>query len=224
MVGLNKLVITIDGPAGSGKSSTAKLLAKKISAAFLDTGAMYRAATLAAMQAGCRLDDVSALEKIIDNTDFKFEIAAGSMAVKIDGSDVTEKIRDPQITDNVRFVASEPSLRQRLVKMQRAFAGERQKIVTEGRDQGTVVFPDADFKFFLTAQAEARTKRRAAELTEKGLQVDVSELRRDIEKRDVSDQNRKTAPLVPAKDAVIIDNTDLTLEQTVDRIMEVVKF
>jgi cytidylate kinase len=217
-------VITIDGPAGSGKSSTAKLLASKIGAAFLDTGAMYRAATLAAMQAGCRLDDVSALGKIIDNTKFEFEIAAGRMAVKIDGSDVTEKIRDPLVTENVRFVASEPSLRQRLVKMQRAFAGERQKIVTEGRDQGTVVFPDADFKFFLTAQAEARTKRRATELAEKGLQVDANKLQQEMEKRDTSDKNRKTAPLVPAQDAVIIDNTDLTLEQTVNRIMEVVKF
>lgn len=219
-----KLVITIDGPAGSGKSSTAKLLASKIGAAFLDTGAMYRAATLAAMQAGCKLDDVSALGKIIDNTKFEFEIAAGQMAVKINGSDVTEKIRDPQITDNVRFVASEPALRQRLVKMQRAFAGEHQKIVTEGRDQGTVVFPDADFKFFLTAQAEARTQRRAAELTGKGLKVDAGKLQQEMEKRDTSDKNRKTAPLVPAKDAVIIDNTDLTLEQTVSRIMEVVKF
>lgn len=224
MVDLNKLVITIDGPAGSGKSSTAKLLAKKIGAAFLDTGAMYRAATLAAIRAGCRLDDVSALGNIIDNTDFKFEISSGQTIVKINGIDVSEKIRDPQITDNVRFVASEPALRQRLVKMQRAFAGECQKIVTEGRDQGTVVFPDADFKFFLTAQAEARTKRRAAELTEKGLRVNTGELQRDIEKRDASDKNRKTAPLVPAKDAVIIDNTELTLEQTVGRIMEVVKF
>ncbi|MFA6186553.1 MAG: (d)CMP kinase [Phycisphaerae bacterium] len=219
-----KLVITIDGPAGSGKSSTAKLLAGKIGAAFLDTGAMYRAATLAAMQAGCRLDDVSALEKIIDNTKFEFSTAAGRLAVKIDGSDVTEKIRDPQITDNVQFVASEPVLRQRLVKMQQAFAAQHQKIVTEGRDQGTVVFPDADFKFFLTAQADARTKRRAAELTEKGLQVDAGKLQQEMEKRDMSDKNRKTAPLVPAKDAVIIDNTDLTLEQTVGRIMEVVKF
>ncbi|MFA5252876.1 MAG: (d)CMP kinase [Phycisphaerae bacterium] len=219
-----KLVITIDGPAGSGKSSTAKLLASKIDAAFLDTGAMYRAAALAAMRAGCKLDDVSALEKIIDNTKFKFEIAAGQMAVKIDGSDVTEKIRDPNVTANVQFIASEPSLRQRLVKMQRAFAGERQKIVTEGRDQGTVVFPDADFKFFLTAQPEVRTKRRAAELTEKGLNVDTGKLQREIEKRDMSDKNRKTAPLAAAKDAVIIDNTDLTLEQTVSRILEVVKF
>lgn len=219
-----KLIITIDGPAGSGKSSTAKLLAERLDAAFLDTGAMYRAATLAAMQSNCSFDDISALEKIIDKTNFKFKIADGQMMVKINGKDVTEKIRAPNVTENVRFVASAPSLRERLVKRQRDFAAECPKIVTEGRDQGTVVFPDADFKFFLTAQTEARTKRRAAELSQKGVKVDAGKLQQEIEKRDTSDTNRKTAPLVPAKDAVIIDNTNLTLEQTVSRIMEIVKF
>jgi cytidylate kinase len=218
-----KLIITIDGPAGVGKSSTAKRLAQKLGAAFLDTGAMYRAATLAAMQSGCKLDDIAALEKIIDATAFKFQLTGRQMTVKINNTDVTERIRDVNVTDNVHFIASAPSLRDRLVKMQRQFASEQRKIVTEGRDQGTVVFPNADYKFFLTAGAEKRTKRRADELMEKGIKVDTGRLQQDIEKRDASDRNRDTAPLVPAKDAVIIDNTNLTLDQTVSKIMEIVK-
>ncbi|MDD5135458.1 MAG: (d)CMP kinase [Phycisphaerae bacterium] len=217
------LIITIDGPAGVGKSSTAKKLAQKLDAAFLDTGAMYRAATLTAMQSGCKLDDIAALEKIIDATNFKFQITGNQMTVKINDTDVTEQIRDTNITDNVHFIASAPSLRQRLVKMQRQLASEQRKIVTEGRDQGTVVFPNADYKFFLTADAAKRTKRRADELAQKGIKVDAGKLQQDIEKRDDSDRNRSTAPLVPAKDAVIIDNTTLTLEQTVNKIMELIK-
>jgi cytidylate kinase len=182
---------------------------------------MYRAATLAAMQSNCKLDDISALEKIVDKTNFKFEIADGHTTVKINGKNVTEKIRDSNVTENVRFVASAPSLRKRLVKMQRDFAAECPKIVTEGRDQGTVVFPDADFKFFLTADVEKRTKRRAAELSQKGVKVDADKLQQEIEKRDTSDKNRKTAPLAPAKDAVIIDNTSLTLNETVNEIMKI---
>ena len=218
-----KLVITIDGPAGSGKSSTAKFLAERIGAAFLDTGAMYRAATLAAMQRGCELTDVTELEKIIDGANFKFEIKDGQMAIKINNSDVTEKIRDPQVTANVHFVASETTLRMRLVRMQRKFATDYEKIVTEGRDQGTVVFPDADFKFFLTADSAQRAKRRAKELTENGYKVDLNKLQREIENRDRQDSTRKVSPLVPASDAATIDTTALTLEQVVDKILGLIK-
>jgi cytidylate kinase len=217
-----KPIITIDGPAGSGKSTTARLLAEKIGAAFLDTGAMYRAVTLAAMQNQLDLANVETLEKLIDSTDFKFAIANNQMAVKINNKDVTEQIRDPKVTENVRFIASQPSLRSRLVKMQQIFAQKYQKIVTEGRDQGTVVFPDANYKFFLTANSAQRTKRRAKELTQKGLKVDLAKLRKEIEIRDTADKNRDTGPLVPAKDAVIIDNTNLTLEQTVNEILKII--
>jgi len=217
-----ELIITIDGPAGSGKSTTAKLLAEKIGAAFLDTGAMYRAVTVAAMQNQADLNDVNALEKLIDNTNFKFEINNLQMTAGINNRDVTEQIRDPKVTENVFFIASQPSLRSRLVQMQRSFAQKYQKIVTEGRDQGTVVFPDADYKFFLTADAARRTKRRAEELSKKGLKVDTAKLRKEIEKRDAADKNRDTGPLVPAKNAVIIDNTNLTLEQTVNEILKII--
>jgi len=218
-----KLIITIDGPAGSGKSSVAKLLAAKIGAAFLDTGAMYRAVTLAAMQNRCSLSDTAGLEKIIDGTDFKFEIKDGQMTVKINNSDVTEEIRDPQVTANVRFIASVPSLRNRLVQMQRAFAGEYEKIVTEGRDQGTVVFPDADLKIFLTADNTERAKRRAKELTQNGHKVDINKLQQEIENRDLQDSTRKVAPLVAAADAITLDSTNLTLEQVVNKILELIK-
>jgi cytidylate kinase len=217
-----ELIITIDGPAGSGKSSVAKLLAEKIGAAFLDTGAMYRAVTLAAMQNQSNLKNTKTLEKLIDNTDFKFEINNNQMTAKINNKDVTKQIRDPKVTENVHFIASVLSLRNILVEMQRNFAEKYIKIVTEGRDQGTVVFPNADYKFFLTAQAAQRTKRRAKELTEKGLKVDMEKLRKEIENRDTADKNRDTGPLVPAKDAVIIDNTNLTLEQTVNEILKII--
>ncbi|MFA5292419.1 MAG: (d)CMP kinase [Phycisphaerae bacterium] len=218
-----ELIITIDGPAGSGKSSTAKLLAARIGAAFLDTGAIYRTATLAAMQNRCDLGNIARLEEIIDSTDFKFEIKDGKMAAKINNSDVTEKIRDPQVTANVHFIASVQSLRSRLVKKQRAFAAEHEKIVAEGRDQGTVVFPDADFKFFLTADAGQRAKRRAKELTENGYKVDLNSLQEEIEKRDRQDSTRKVSPLTPAADAITVDTTSLTLQQVVDKILERIK-
>ncbi len=219
---MSKLVITIDGPAGSGKSTAAKLLAAKIGAAFLDTGAMYRAVTVAAMQKQLDLADVKAIENLIDSTDFQFEIAKGRMAVKINGQCATEQIRDPKVTKNVHFIASQPSLRSRLVQMQRDFAQNHQKIVTEGRDQGTVVFPDADYKFFLTANSLERAKRRAEELTRKGHKMDLAKLHSDIESRDESDKKRDTGPLIAAKDAVIIDNTDFTPEQTLNEILKTI--
>jgi CMP/dCMP kinase len=220
---LAKLIITIDGPAGSGKSTAAKLLAEKIGAAFLDTGAMYRAATLAAMLKQADLNDVKTLEKLIDNTDFKFDISNNQMTVKINNKDVTEQIREPLVTENVHFIASVPSLRNRLVQMQRNFAEKYQKVVAEGRDQGTIVFPNADYKFFLTAQTAQRAKRRARELAGKGHKVDLNKLQQEIEKRDADDKNRNVGPLVPAKDAIRIDNTNLTLQQTVNKILNFIK-
>ncbi|MCE5341148.1 MAG: (d)CMP kinase [Planctomycetaceae bacterium] len=220
---MNRLIITIDGPAGSGKSSTAKLLAAKLNALFLDTGAMYRAVTLAAMQSNCDFNDVAQLENIIDSTNFEFKIQDGVMVVKINGIGATEKIRDPKVTANVHYIASQASLRGRLVKLQREFAACSEKIVTEGRDQGTVVFPDANLKIFLTADNTQRTKRRALELAQNGYKVDIGSLQKEIENRDLQDTSRKVAPLTPAKDAVLLDTTNLTLEQVVEEILGLVK-
>jgi len=138
------LIITIDGPAASGKSTAARLLARKLGASFLDTGAMYRAVTLAAMQASVDMSDEDKLLGVMETSEFQFSLRDGKMVVCINGIDVTEQIREPQITANARYIASLPKAREKLVEMQRQFAAGRQKIVTEGRDQGTVAFQHGD--------------------------------------------------------------------------------
>ena len=216
---MTKMVITIDGPAGSGKSTVAKLLAKRLGAGFLDTGAMYRAVTLAAMQAGIDMNDEEKLQSVLDNSKFQFKPEKDIMTVSINGVDVTKQLRQPQVTANTRHVASSVKLREKLVHLQRQFAANEEKIVTEGRDQGTVAFRDADIKIFLTADNSERAKRRRAELLQKGLDTTLEQVESDIEKRDNNDKNRKVGPLKPAQDAVIIDTTDLSIEQVVDKIL-----
>ncbi len=212
-----ELIITIDGPAGSGKSTVARLLADRLDATFLDTGAMYRAITLAAVRDGVELSDERQLLQVMKRHRFDFEAARGKMLVSIDGQDVTEAIRDSDLTAKVRFAASAPRVRQQLVAMQRAFAARHARIVTEGRDQGTVVFPEASAKLYLTADAVERAKRRKAELDAQGEQADLEQIRQAIEARDRSDENRTVGPLQPAPDAVTIDTTGLTIEQVVER-------
>ena len=158
------LIVTIDGPAASGKSTVARLLAEKLDASFLDTGAMYRAVTLAAMQAGIDLSDRQKLLEIARTCDFQFSAGAGKTTVYLDNVDVSEQIRDPEVTANARYIAGAPDVRSKLVRMQRKFAAGREKVVTEGRDQGTVAFADADVKFFLTADPAERARRRQADL------------------------------------------------------------
>ena len=217
------MIITIDGPAGSGKSTMARLLALKLSASFLDTGAMYRAVTLAAMQAGIDLSDQDKLLGIMEAGEFQFSVTDDKMAVSIDGLDVTEQLRSPQVTANARYIASAPKVREKLVQMQRQFAATRQKIVTEGRDQGTVAFPDADIKFYLTADPAQRALRRQADLRAKGVDQSLEQIQKAIEDRDKSDQNRTVGPLKPAEDAVIIDTTDLTIDGVVEKLLSCVK-
>ena len=142
------LVITIDGPAASGKSTVARLLAKKLGASFLDTGAMYRAITFAAIQEGVDLKNEESLLGIIEKNDFRFSAKNDLMTVNINGIDVTEQLRDPEVTANARYIAAAPKVREKLVQMQRQYAAQQERIVTEGRDQGTVAFPDANAKFF----------------------------------------------------------------------------
>jgi CMP/dCMP kinase len=214
-----EMVITIDGPAGSGKSTAARRLAEKIGASFLDTGAMYRSVTLAAMQAGVDMSDEKELLGVLKNNKFKFAVSRGAMVVSINGIDVTEQIRRPNVTANAKYIASAAAVRDELVKMQRQFAADEKKIVTEGRDQGTVAFPDADFKFFLTASIEERAKRRQVELETKGENVKFEEIKNAIEQRDKSDQSRQMGPLKPAFDAVVVDTTDLSIEDVVERLL-----
>ena len=217
------LIITIDGPAAGGKSTAARLLAERLGASFLDTGAMYRAVTLAAMQAGVDLSDKDELLGIMEASDFQFSLRDDKMVVCIDGIDVTEQIRRPQITANARHIASSPKAREKLVQMQRRFAAGRGKIVTEGRDQGTVAFSDADIKFYLTADSIERARRRQAELRAKGGDENLEQIQKAIEERDKSDENRTVGPLRPAEDAIVVDTTDLSIEQVVEKLLGYVK-
>jgi cytidylate kinase len=215
---MSELVVTIDGPAGSGKSTVARRLAERLDATFLDTGAMYRAITLAAVADGVELSDERQLVAVVEKHRFDFEAAGGKMHVSIDGQDVTEAVRDSELTAKVRFAAAAPRVRERLVQMQRAFAARHTRIVTEGRDQGTVVFPEANVKFYLTADVRERARRRKAELDIEGRPADLEQIRRAIEARDRSDETRAVGPLKPAPDAVTIDTTDLSISEVVERL------
>ena len=214
-----KLVITIDGPAASGKSTIARLVAQKLGASFLDTGAMYRAVTLAAMKAGIDLSDQKQLLDVLKESKFNFSVKDGSMKVCINGVDVTGELRSPDVTAKARHIASAAMVREKLVRMQRQFAAGEKKIVTEGRDQGTVAFSDADIKFFLTADLTERARRRQAELVAKGESISLEEIQKAIEQRDKSDQNRTVGPLRPADDAIIIDTTNLNIEDVVEKVL-----
>lgn len=217
------LIITIDGPAASGKSTAAQLLAKELEATFLDTGAMYRAVTLAAMQAGIDMNNEQQLLSALENRQFKFFIKAGEMGALIDGVDVTEQIRSIEVTANARYIASAAKIREKLVQMQRQFAAGEEKIVTEGRDQGTVAFADADIKFFLTADPTERARRRQAQLQAKGSSGSLEKIQKAIEARDKSDRSRPVAPLTAADDAIVVDTTDLSMEQVVEKLLSYVK-
>ena len=212
------LIITIDGPAASGKSTVARLLAHKLDASFLDTGAMYRAVTLAAMRAGVYLSDEQKLLDITQTCEFQFSVKAGKMTVRIDNTDVTEQIRNPEVTANARYIAAAPRVREELVQMQRRFAADRHKIVTEGRDQGTVAFGDADIKFYLTADPAERARRRQAELQGESGAGNLQQIQKAIEERDKSDESRAVGPLKPAEDAIVIDTTNMSIEQVVEKL------
>jgi cytidylate kinase len=217
------LTVTIDGPAASGKSTVARLLAEKLGASFLDTGAMYRAVTLAAMQSGIDLSDRQKLLDIVQSHEFEFSVDAGKTTVRLDSVDITERIRDPEVTANARYIAGAPNVRGQLVQMQRRLAADREKVVTEGRDQGTVAFADADIKFFLTADPAERARRRRADLKTPDNSQSLEQIQKAIEQRDRSDQSRAVGPLKPAQDAIIVDTTALTIDQVVEKLLRFVK-
>lgn len=218
-----EMIVTIDGPAGVGKSTVSRMLAKILDAAFLDTGAMYRALTLAALRKNVDVKDMQKVLEVLQNCEFEFTIADDEMRVAIDGRDVTAAIRRPEVTAKVRYVAAAGRLRDRLVEMQRRFAARHDRIVTEGRDQGTVAFPDAEFKFFLTADLAERAQRRKLQLEQDGMRADIRQLKADIVKRDASDENRSAGPLIPAEDAVIIDTTHLDAAGVVNEMVDIIK-
>jgi cytidylate kinase len=217
------LIVTIDGPAASGKSTAAQLLAEKLGASFLDTGAMYRAVTLAAMQDGVDMSNEDKLLDVLNNRTIQFAAEKGEMTVLLDNVDITKQIRAAAVTANAHYIASAAKLRDRLVKIQRQFAASEKKIVTEGRDQGTVAFPHADMKFYLTAESVERARRRQAELRAKGDNQSLEQIQKDIEERDKSDEARAIGPLRPADDAVVVDTTNLTVEEMAEKLFFCVK-
>ena len=213
-----KKVIAIDGPAASGKSTTAKLVAQKLGFLYLDTGAMYRAITLKALENGVDVNDEEKLEKLTTNSVITFENKDGSSRIWLDGKDVTEKIREPQVDRNVSYVSMHKNVRAALVKMQKKI-GEENDLVAEGRDTTTVVFPHA-FKVYLDADLEERAKRRFLELKEKGIETTLKEQIEEISRRDKLDSEREASPLLQDKEAVVVDTTHLTIEGQVDRVIQ----
>lgn len=217
------LVITLDGPAGAGKSTVAKALARRLGISYLDTGAMYRALTVKALRLKMDLSDEEALTALARNTkiDFK-EMPDGSLNVTLDGEDVSKQIREVEVTNNTHYAAKTPGVRSLMVTWQRAI-GLARSVVTDGRDQGTVVFTDARYKFYVDADVEERVQRRWRELVAAGKDVDLDQLRVDMKERDHKDFNRAVGPLKKAPDAVTVDSTGLTVEGTVDKIMRLIQ-
>lgn len=213
-------IIVIDGPGGAGKSTIAKRLAERLGFNYFDTGAMYRAVTYAVMKQRVELNQETALKQLLSTLAFKVEMKEGKKRYWVGSEDVTEAIRSHEVTQQVSAVAAHPEVRKTLVTLQRAFSKEG-NCVFEGRDMGTIVFPEADLKVFLTARAAVRAERRYKELTqsEKG----EGEVLQDLLKRDEADAGRALSPLRQAEDAHLIDSSDLSVEQVVDRIIGLVE-
>ena len=212
------MIVTIDGPAGAGKSTAAKALARRLGYEFLDTGAMYRAVALAALRSGVRLDDEPGLQALLAR--LNLEMPAGR--VILDGEDISGLIRTPEIAQGSSVVAVSAVVRPKLAALQRQIAAGRD-MVCEGRDQGTVVFADAGCKFYLNADPEERLKRRMRELEARGVRIDLDQARREQAERDARDAGRALAPLRPAEDAVVLDSTRLTLDEVVDQMEQEVR-
>jgi cytidylate kinase len=210
--------VTLDGPSGTGKSSVARAVAARLGAAYLDTGAMYRAATVAVLDAGVDPEDAAAVARVVASTRIEVGTTADAELVRVDGVDVARRIRGPEVTRAVSPVSAVPAVRRQLVEQQRALVADADAVVVEGRDIGTVVLPDATVKVYLTAAPEARAQRRADQL---GITdpAEVAALAADLRRRDAYDSGRADSPLRPAADAVVVDSTDLVQEQTVDRVV-----
>lgn len=217
---MKRITIAIDGPAGAGKSTVAKLVAERLSYLYIDTGAMYRALTYNAMQKGISLDDGEKLRELLDRS--RIELKGDEGQVLLNDEDITEEIRHPEVTANVSKVAQHLEVRLKMVEQQRMLA-KNGNVVLDGRDIGSYVLPDAEVKIFLTASVAERAKRRYLEQRQKGIEVDLKQLEQEIAKRDELDSTREFAPLKKADDAITIDSTNLSIQQVVDKIIRIVK-
>jgi cytidylate kinase len=214
--------ITLDGPSGTGKSSVARDVARKLGAAYLDTGAMYRAATVAVLDAGVSLDDKVAVARAVSEAEIRVGTNARREIVTVDGVDVRERIRGAEVTRAVSPVSAVPAVRRRLVAQQRALVAEAVAVVVEGRDIGTVVLPEATLKIYLTASPEVRAQRRAGQLGVTDPDK-IAALAKDMRRRDEHDSRRADSPLRPADDAIVVDSTDLDRAGVVERIVELAR-
>ena len=214
------MVIAIDGPAGSGKSTTAKYVAEKLGFIHINTGAMYRGIALKCIEGNINPDHLSDLERLLSQTRFKFG-SEGGQDLYMDGVKISSQITTAEVTESVSYISAIPMVREKLVEYQRDMADDLD-VVLEGRDIGTVVFPNSEYKFFLNADIYERAKRRMKEMEEKGAFVSLVELSEELEERDRKDSTREHSPLKKAEDAIEIDTTDLSIDETVNRIVEIV--
>lgn len=208
--------LAIDGPAASGKSTISQRLAKKLGWTHIDTGSMYRAVTLIALERKINLADETNYSFVKD-LDIKYQ----QEKVFVDGRDVTTAIREPIVNENVSLVSSFPSVRKELVALQKKAASQG-NVIVDGRDIGTVVMPEADLKIFLIASVDERSKRRLYDLLNSGKEVDINKVKQDLSIRDEKDSTRKESPLVKASDAILLDTTDLSINETVEKIINLV--
>lgn len=218
---MEKISIAIDGPASSGKSTVAKILAKKLHYIYCDTGAMYRALTYLAIQKNVDFENENGLVDLCLTHTISFKLTEKEQLVFIDGNEVTEEIRQPNVTNAVSIVAKHASVREKMVELQQTI-GRLGGVVMDGRDIGTAVLPDAEVKIFLVASVEERAERRYKENQEKGIKTDFTTLKKEIEHRDYLDSTREVSPLKQAKDAVKIDTTGMNIEEVVKAIEEVI--
>ena len=218
---MKKLLITIDGPAGAGKTTVSRALADRLGYRYIDTGALYRAVALAVKNQGVNPQSDADLKTLCNDLELAFATGDQGLRLISNGQDVTDRIRTPEITMLASAISAKPVVRKYLLKLQIAM-GRKKTAVFEGRDMGTVVFPDADVKFFLNASARKRAQRRFDELPSHGAQT-LDEVERDIQRRDHSDSTRELAPLKPAQDAIVIDSTELSVAQVVEVMISHIK-
>lgn len=219
---MKNISIALDGPSGSGKSTVAKFLSKKLNILYLDTGAMYRACAVKALKMGIAPKDEDRIKGFIDEIDLVIKYENGTQRTFLDGEDVSERIREPQVSMAASDISSLKCVRLKMVDMQRKTA-KSMSCVLDGRDIGSYVLPDADYKFYITAAVEVRAKRRYDELTAKGHSVDFEALKKEIEQRDYNDSHRDFAPLTQAPDAILIDTSYMTVDEVVSKVLSYIK-
>ena len=220
---IKNLIIAIDGPAGSGKSTSAKLIAQKLGYLYIDTGAMYRAVTFIVLRNGIPIDNIKKIVELAEDIEIKLKFVNGRTIVNVSGENITEEIRSKEVNSKVSEISKIEGVRTALVAKQREMRNLNSGIVMEGRDIGTVVFPHADVKIFLTAELDERVKRRAKEFGEKGIEITLNEIKDNINHRDDIDSTRTVSPLKKAEDAIEIDTSKVTIEEQVNLIINEIK-